>query len=106
MAIVLGQPQRVPHRRDVEAAADAQALGDVREVHGQHQDVGDALVALVLEVVLGQPERVVAELVHHLGDGLGLLEHGGQLLVGVAPLVGGRAVLAHVAAGRCGRDRR
>ena len=64
--VVLGQPQRMPHGRDVEAAADPELLGEVRQVHRQHQDVRDALVALVLEVVLGQPERVVAELVHHL----------------------------------------
>jgi hypothetical protein len=30
------------------------------EVKGQHQNVGDALVALPLEVVLGQPEGVIA----------------------------------------------
>jgi hypothetical protein len=28
-------------------------------VDGQQRDVGDALVAFVLEVVLGQPERLV-----------------------------------------------
>src|SRR5262249_37104590 len=42
--------------------------GVVGDVHGQQRDVGDALVALVLEVVLGQPERLVAELVHGLGE--------------------------------------
>ena len=40
----------------------------VGQVHGQHQDVRDALVALALEVVLGQPEDVVAAAVHQLGD--------------------------------------
>ena len=72
---VLRQAQRMPHRRDVEAAADPQPLRHMRQVHRQHQDVGHALVALVLEVVLGQPERVEAQRVHLLGDGLRLLEH-------------------------------
>ena len=52
--VVLGQTQRMPHRTDVEAAADSQPLGHVREMHRHHQDVGDALVAFVLEVVLGE----------------------------------------------------
>ena len=33
----------------------------VGEVDGQQRDVRDALVAFVLEVVLGQPERLVPE---------------------------------------------
>ena len=94
---VLGEPERVPHGRDVEAAADAEPRGQVRQVHADHQDVRQALVALVLEVVLGQPERVVAVLVHAARDGLGLREDGRQVLVGVAALVGRRGVLAHVA---------
>ncbi len=95
--VVLGQPERVPHGGDVEAAPDAKPRGQVRQVDGEHQDVGDALVALVLEVVLGQPEGVVAVLVHAPGDGLRLLEHGGQVLVRIAALIGGRGQLPHVA---------
>ena len=93
---VLGQSQRVPHRRNVKSAADAQALRQVRQVHRQHEDVGYAFVAFVLEMVLGEPERVEPQRIHLLGDGFGLLEHGGQLLIGVAALVGGRRVLSHV----------
>ena len=73
-----------------------QLLRHVREMHRHHQQVGDDLVALVLEVVLGEPERVEAAVVELLGDRLGLLEHRRQLLVRVAPLVGRRRVLAHV----------
>ena len=73
---VLGQPERVPHGRDVEAAADAQPRREMRQVHGHHQNVRDALVALVLEMMLGQPEDVVVVLVHAPRDGLGLVEHG------------------------------
>jgi hypothetical protein len=94
---IFRQPQRMPHGRDVEAAADAQARRDVRQVDGRHQNIGDALVALVLEVVLGQPEDVVAVLVHAPGDGVGLLEDRGQVLVGIATLVGRSGHLADVA---------
>jgi hypothetical protein len=93
---VLGQPERVPHGRDVEAAPEAQPLGHVSQVHGVHQDVGDDLVALVLEVVLGQPQRVVAQVIHGPGQGVGLLEHRGQVLIGVPALVGRGGVLAEV----------
>ncbi len=72
---VLGQPQRVPGRYDIEAATEAELLCQVGEMHRQHQDVGDALVAFSLEMVLGEPERVVAECVHATGHGLGLGEH-------------------------------
>src|SRR5207245_2106325 len=61
--VVLGEAQRVPHGRDVEAAADLDPPGDVGEVDRVHQEIGDDLVALVLEVVLGEPDRVVARLV-------------------------------------------
>src|SRR5437667_12788463 len=62
--VVLGHPQRVPHRRDVEAATDLDVLRDVPEVQGQQQDVRDALVPFALEVMLGQPEGVVAPPIH------------------------------------------
>ena len=94
--VVLGHPERVPHRRDVEAAADLDVLGEVAEVQGQHQDVRDALVPLALEVVLGQPEDVVAGPVHELGDGLALREDRRQVLVGQPAVVDGRAVEALV----------
>jgi hypothetical protein len=80
--VVLGQPDRVPHGRDVEAAADPDVPREVTEVQGQHQHVGNALVPLALEVVLGQPEGVVAGPVHQPGDGLALREHRGQVVVG------------------------
>ena len=94
---VLGETERMPHGRDVEAAPEAQALRHVGELHADHEDVGEALVALVLEMVLGEPERVVAEVVRGAGDRLGLLEHGGEMLVGVATLVGRSRVLSEVA---------
>ena len=89
---VLGQAQRVPHGSDVEAAAELEALSQVREVDGQQYAVGDALVSLALEVVLGGPEGVVARPVQDPGYRLGLVEHLGQALVRQPPVVDGRRV--------------
>ena len=94
--VILGEAQRMPHRCDVEAAADPQPLCDMRQMHRAHQDVRQALVAFGLEMVLGQPQRVVAELVHHLGDRFGLVEDRGELVVRIAPLVGRSGVLTMV----------
>ena len=38
--VVLGEPERMPHRGDVEAAAHLQPLGDVCQMHRQYQEVG------------------------------------------------------------------
>ena len=58
---VFSEAQRVPLRHDVEHRAEAQ-LGRLRsDPGGDQQPVGDDLVALVLEVVFGRPERVEAE---------------------------------------------
>ena len=62
----------MPHGGDVEAAADVQPLGDVRQMHRAHKHIRQAFVAFRLEVVLGEPEGVVAVGVHRLGDGVGL----------------------------------
>ena len=69
---ILGQAQRVPHRRDVKGAADLQVFGHMSEVHSKHQVVGDALVVFVLKMVLGEPQDLEAEIVHLLGNRLGL----------------------------------
>ena len=53
----------MPLRHDVEHLALPEAFGAQGERHAELDDVRDDLVALVLEVVLGQPHRVVAELV-------------------------------------------
>jgi hypothetical protein len=78
---VLGQTERVPHRRNIEATTGAQALRHLRQMYRQHQDVGYAFVAFMLEMVLGEPERVEAQRIHRLGDGLGLVENRGQLFI-------------------------
>ena len=94
--VVLGQPDRVPHRQHVERAAELQPLGLRGEPQAELHQVGQALVALVLEVVFGGPQRVVAAFVHHLGDVAGGEEHLAEALVRVAPLVGRRAAEADV----------
>src|ERR1700730_18265452 len=66
------------------------------KMHRQHQVVGDALVAFMLEMVLREPQGVEAERVHLLGDALGLLEHARQMLVRITPLVGRSGVLSPV----------
>ena len=71
----------------------------MRQVHREHQDVGDALVAFALEVVLGEPERVEAEAVHRLRDRLGRVEHADQLLVRIR-----RSLAGVVSCPRSGRS--
>ena len=44
--IVFRQPQGMPHGGDIEATAKIDPLCQVGQVDAQHQDVGDALVAL------------------------------------------------------------
>jgi hypothetical protein len=65
-------------------------------MHCRHQQVRHHFVALELEVMLGEPQRVPSVPVHQLRDRLGLGEHAGEVLVGIAPLVGRRGVLAAV----------
>ena len=86
----------MPHRQHVEGAAELQALGLGGEPQAELDQVGQALVALVLEVVLGGPQRVVAEVVHELGDVARGQEDLGEALVGIAAVVGGRAVEADI----------
>ena len=55
------------------------------------RDVRDALVALVLEVMLGQPQGLVPERVGGVGQRRRGVERLGQALVGVPAVVGGHA---------------
>ena len=94
--IILGEAQRMPHRRDVEAATDFQRFGQVREMHRQQQQVRDDLVTFELEVVLRHPERIPAGAVHQLRHRLGLGEHAGELFIAEAAFIGRRGVLAMI----------
>ena len=93
---VLGEAQRVPHRRDVEAGVKFQPLRQVRQVHGQQDDVRQALGALWLKVMLGHPERAIAQTIHRLRLNFRLVMGGDQLVVAVAPGVHRRAEVTNV----------
>ena len=83
---VLGQAQRVPLRHDVEHRAEPQRGGLSGDPGRDQQPVGDHLVALVLEVVLGGPERVEPEPFGLLG-GVDVVERRlPALVVGVATI--------------------
>jgi hypothetical protein len=86
----------MPHGRNVESTADAQALRHMRQMHREHQDVRYAFITFMLEMVLGEPKGIEPQRIHRLRNGLRLLEHGSQLLIGVAALVGGCRILTHV----------
>ena len=94
---VLGQPQRVPLGDDVEHRADARCA-EVRaaSVAPNEDAVGHHLVALVLEVVLGQPERVVAEPLGSDAQVDAALGARPALVLGEAPVGGGRRAGAGV----------
>jgi hypothetical protein len=49
--VILGQPQRMPHRHNVEAAPDPDVLRHAAEMHRHHQDIRDQFRALGLEMV-------------------------------------------------------
>ncbi len=96
---VLGQALRVPLRDDVEHLPLPQALGPQRQHHAELDQVGDHLVALVLEVVLGQPEGVVAEPVGGAGSVEEVVVGRSHVLRPAAPVGGHRPVVAGVRRG-------
>ena len=95
---VLGEPDGVPHRQDVEPAAELDAPGVLRQVLAHNQQVGDALVALPLEVVFGHPKDVEAEVVQKHGGLPGDVHSHRQPVVVVPAVVGGDAVKADAVA--------
>src|SRR5215467_8042038 len=54
----------------------------------EHQQVGDALIALPLEVVFRRPPGIIAQPVHQLDHGLALIEYRREVLVGEPAVVG------------------
>src|SRR2546428_5430 len=94
--VVLGEADGVPHREDVEGAAELEAPRLRGEPERELDQVRETLVALALEVVLRRPQRVVPELVHQLGDVPRGEEHLAQPLVAVAPGVRRRALRSDV----------
>ena len=86
----------MPGRGDVEGAAELESTRLACEVGAEQDQVRQDLVALALEVVLGHPQGVVAELVHRARDALGHRHALDQALVGVRALVRRGAVEADV----------
>ena len=86
----------MPHGEHIEGAAELEALRLGGEPRAEEDQVGEDLVPLVLEVVLGRPQSVVAQLVHVLGNVLRRLEGLDETLVRVAALVGRGAVETHI----------
>ena len=75
---ILGQFQRVPLGDDVECHANADAFGAFSKDCSGEKSVGDDLVALILEVVLGEPERVKTQVVgehSHVENSFGGVPH-------------------------------
>ena len=67
------------------------------QVHAEHQQVRDTLIALGLKVMLSKPQGIVAKGVHDPCQGLGFLEDRHEMLIGVAPFIDRRGILPHVA---------
>jgi hypothetical protein len=59
---LLGEPHRVVPNDDVGRLTEPDTLGVRRDGHLHHQRIGAHLGALGLEVMLGQPKRLEAEL--------------------------------------------
>ena len=86
----------MPHRADIETTANTKSFCQMRKMHAHHQQIRNTLVALVLEVVLGEPEGVEAEAVHANCNRLGFAEHRYQVIIVITSVVGGCLVLTHV----------
>ena len=75
---ILRQFQRVPLRNDIECHTNADTFGAFRKDRPGEKSVGDDLVALILEVVLGEPERVKTQVVGehpHVENSFGGVPH-------------------------------
>ena len=94
--VVFGEPERMPGRDGIEHAAVVEPLGHLGQIHSQHLDVGNASESLSPEVVLGQPQSVVAGLLHDVGEGARLREYACQVLVRLDPFVHRQALEAEV----------
>lgn len=96
---VLSQAQRVPLGHHVEHLPEAELGGDAGQVHPEEDQVGSGLIALVLEVVLGQPEGVIAEPVGSAGPVTQVLVAGDDIVVAETPVGGSRRAGAGVGHG-------
>jgi hypothetical protein len=86
----------VPHWQDIESAAEFEALRLGREPQPELNQVGQALVSLALEMVLGRPKSVIAELIHQLSDIASRPKYLGEPIIRIAAIVCWRAFTADV----------
>src|SRR5690242_17558441 len=85
--IVFGEPDRMPHRQHVKGATEFQPVGLSGEPQAELDEIGEDFIALTLEMVLGSPQHVEAELIHQLRDLPRGMESFPQSLIRIAPLV-------------------
>src|SRR5262249_1691055 len=76
--------------------AELEPLGLGGEPQAKLDEIGEDLVALALEMVLGGPQRLEAELIHHAGDVARGEERFAQALVRVEAVIRRVAVAADV----------
>ena len=86
----------MPHRQHVECAAGFQSFGLGSEPQAKLHQIRQALVAFMLEMVLGRPQRVVAEIVHHASHVARGKEHLAEAFVRIAPVIRRRTVDADI----------
>jgi hypothetical protein len=84
----------MPHRQNVEAAAEFEALRLGGELQPELDQIGEALIAFTLKVMLGCPQGIIAQLVHQPRDIAGRPENFAEALVLVATVVRRGAVQA------------
>jgi hypothetical protein len=65
-------------------------------MQGEHQDVGDTLIAFVLEVMFSRPESMVSQPVHDLRHGLGFLKYRYKMRIRKTPRIHGCTGIADV----------
>ena len=94
--IILSQADRMPHREDIEGAAELEPPGLGGEPEAELDQVRKALIALALEMVLGGPQHIVAQPVHGARDVAGGGKDLAQPLIGVATVIGRRARKADI----------
>src|SRR6266540_1413321 len=94
--VVFGEPDGVPGGEHVDQGAEPNPPGVLGEHGVQEQDVRDDLEAVVLEMVLGRPNGLIAELVADPGVLDQVREATAVVLLAVAAFVGGRAVDADI----------
>src|SRR5690242_1407701 len=85
----------MPHGEHIEAAAEFELCGVLRQPETEHEEIRDAFIPLALEMVLGHPENVIAQRLHALGGVFGDVKSLDKPLVGVPAVVGGCPAKTH-----------